>query len=50
MRYIDVAQSLVFAHPFITAAVLTAVVLLLMWWVAERQFRETITQMPGDEE
>ena len=47
MRYLEVAQDLIVRHPCLSAAVLVAILLILLWWAAEKQFAETITRMPG---
>jgi uncharacterized membrane protein YhfC len=37
IKYYEVAQSLVAAHPFITAAVLSILAIGLMWWAVDQK-------------
>jgi hypothetical protein len=48
MRYFDVAFWFVCKHPWLTAAALSVILLLLLMWAAEREYKQTVTRFPED--
>jgi hypothetical protein len=37
IKYYEVVESLIAAHPFMTAGVLSVLAIGLMWWVADQK-------------
>ena len=51
MKYLEVAQYFFQQHPrLIVVACLIIFVLVALWYLAEREFKQVVTQLPEDKQ